>query len=128
MPNHLVPYFGTQDMQTITRTQLRTFPRQKYQRYSLNYVRALLRMLHTIFAHALEEELIGHNPAAKLGKYLPEKHTDPDREINPCTSAELARNLTTMQTKYPQHIPYFLCLARTGMREGEALALTWGDV
>ena len=30
--------------------------------------------------------------------------------------------------RYPQHYPYFLCLARTAMRGGEALGLHWDDV
>jgi integrase len=46
----------------------------------------------------------------------------------PFTSAELACYLATMQVHYPQHYPYFLCLARTGMREGEALGLYWEDI
>jgi integrase len=106
-----------------TRAQVRAFLTQKRQRYELNYLKALLRTLHTLFAHAVEEEVIDRNPATRLGKYLSEKHVDPDREINPFTSAELARYLTAMQAHYPQYYPYFLCLARTGMREGEALGL-----
>jgi integrase len=126
--NHLLPAFGTQDLQSITRAQVRAFLTQKRHCYALNYVKALLRTLHTIFAHAVEEEVLNRNPAARLGKYLPEKPADLDRESNPFTSAELARYLAAMQAHYPQYYPYFLCLSRTGMREGEALGLFWEDI
>lgn len=33
-----------------------------------------------------------------------------------------------MNTYAPAYYPFFLCLARTGMRLGEALALQWGDI
>ena len=33
-----------------------------------------------------------------------------------------------MRAQYPQYYAYFLCLARTGMREGEALGLHWDDL
>ena len=36
--------------------------------------------------------------------------------------------LETVNTSAPAYYPFFLCLARTGMRLGEALALQWGDI
>src|SRR5438270_150803 len=65
---------------------------------------------------------------AKPGRYLPEQRSAPQRAISPFTSTELAHYLATMRAAYPQHYPYFLCLARTGMREGEALGLYWEDI
>ena len=87
-----------------------------------------MRTLHAICAHAIDDEVIDRNPATKLGRYLSEQHSTPSREINPFTSAELAHYLVTTRTRYPQHYAYFLCLARTGMREGEALGLHWEDI
>jgi integrase len=126
--NHLLPAFGGQALRSITRTQVKTFVAQQHQRYTPKYVRNLVRTLHTICAHAVDEEVLDRNPAAKLGRYLPEQRNAPLREINPFTSAELARYLATMRESYPQHYAYFLCLARTGMREGEALGLHWEDI
>jgi integrase len=126
--NHLLPAFGAQDLRSITRTQVKTFVAQQHQRYTPKYVRNLVRTLHTICEHAIDEEVLDRNPAAKLGRYLPEQRSAPPREINPFTSAELTRYLATMREAYPQHYAYFLCLARTGMREGEALGLHWEDI
>jgi integrase len=126
--NHLVPAFGTHELRKITRGQVKTFVAQKHQRYAPTYVRHLVRIFHAILAQAVDEEILDRNPAAKLGRFLPEQRSTPRRDIHPFTSAELAHYLATMQTHYPQHYPYFLCLARTGMREGEALGLHWEDI
>ena len=95
---------------------------------SRKYVRDLLRTLYTLLAHAVEEEVMDRNPAAKLVKYLTEKRFDSEKEINPFTSEEVARYLATMRKHYLRHYVYFLCLARTGMREGEVLGLFWDDI
>jgi integrase len=50
------------------------------------------------------------------------------RKIDPFTSAELTHYLRVMRAHTLQHYVYFLCLARTGMREGEALGLHWEDI
>jgi integrase len=126
--NHLLPAFGARTLESITRTQVKTFVAQQQQRYAPTYVRNLVRTLHTICAHAVDEEVLDRNPAAKLGRYLPEQRSAPPREISPFTSTELAHYLATMRDTYPQHYVYFLCLARTGMREGEALGLHWEDI
>jgi integrase len=125
--NHLLPAFGTQDLRSITRAQVKTFVVQKHQRYTPKYVKNLVRTLHMICAHAVDEEVLDRNPASRLGKYLPERSVAA-RVILPFTSAELACYLHTMRAQYPQYYAYFLCLARTGMREGEALGLHWDDL
>jgi len=126
--NHLLPVLGAQELRSITRGQVKAFVAQKHQRYTPTYVRHLIRTLHTILAQAIDEELLNRNPAAKLGRVLPEQRRLPHRDINPFVNAELTHYLATMHTHYPQHYPYFLCLARTGMREGEALGLCWDDI
>jgi integrase len=126
--NHLLPAFGAQELRSITRSQVKAFVVQKHQRYAPQYVKSFVRTLHAICAHAIDEEVLDRKPAATLGRYLPEPPNVLQREIIPFTSAELAHYLATMRTRYPQHYPYFLCLARTGMREGEALGLSWDDI
>jgi integrase len=126
--NHLLPAFGGQELRSITRGQVKAFVVQKHQRYTPQYVKHLVRVLHTICAHAVDEEVLDRNPAAKLGRYLPEQRRTLTRQLLPFTSAELAHYMATMHVYYPQHYTYFLCLARTGMREGEALGLQWDDI
>ena len=96
--------------------------------YTPKYVKNLARTLHMICEHAVDEEILDRNPAAKLGKYVPEQWNAASRVIIPFTSAELVGYLATIRAHYPQYYAYFLCLARTGMREGEALGLHWDDI
>jgi integrase len=78
---------------------------------------------------AVDDELIATNPASRLGKFLNEKSADPvGKAKNPFTSAEIWQYLSAAREHYPQFYPLFLLLARTGLREGEALALRWDDL
>lgn len=82
-------------------------------------VRACLRA-------ARHEGVIRHNPAADLA--LPKRDPLPDDDeahVKALTRAELARLLDELA---PAHRPFFRLLAATGLRIGEALALTWADV
>jgi integrase len=125
--NHLVPVFGAVPLQALTRQHVKTFVASK-PTLSPTHVRNLVRILSGICTQAVDDELMNKNPASRLGKYLPTKRTDPDAQIMPFTSGELARYLHAMAAHYPQYYPCFFTLARTGMRAGEGLGLTWDDV
>jgi integrase len=125
---HLLPAFGAQELRSITRNQVKTFVTTKLQSLSPGHVRNLVRTFHTICAQAVDDEVLDRNPASRLGKFMPEKRLDPEKAIDPCPRAGLERYLTTMHARYPQYYAYFLTLARTGMRQGEALGLRWDDL
>ena len=126
--NQLLPAFGTHDLRTLSRPQVKTFVAEKARQYSPAYVRNIVRTLHSIYTQAIDDALVTQNPAAKLGRLLPEPRRSAGQQHACFTSAELARYLATMRERYPQHYAYFLTLARTGMREGEALGLQWDDL
>ena len=124
--NHLLPALGAHALPALTRQHVKDFLATK-QHFRPKYVGTLLRVCSLLLNHAVDDMVIPTNPAARLGRYLPQEH-DGDRDIVPFTSAELAHYLQAMEAHYPQYYPYFLCLARTGMREGEALGLRWADL
>jgi integrase len=99
----------------------------KRQTLTPSSVRNILTPLREMLRHAVEDEVIAINPATQVGRFLQERQAV-RQEIEPLTREELARFLTTLQTQTPEHYPLFLCLARTGMRLGEVLALQWGDI
>jgi integrase len=125
--NHLVPAFGEHAMPHLTRQHVKDFLATR-RHLAPKYVSAILKVCSMLLNHAVDDAVIQTNPAARLGKYLPEKGHNADDGIMPFTSAELARYLQAMAAHYPQYYPYFLCLARTGMREGEGLGLRWDDI
>ena len=93
---------------------------------SAKTVQNIIRALSSLFSHALEDNLIIANPALRPGKFLPK--ISKRRSINPLTREELALFLAHTKTVAPSLYPAFLCAARTGLRQGELLALQWEDV
>jgi integrase len=125
--NHLVPAFGKHAMTHLTRQHVKDLLATKHH-LSPKYVGNILKVCSMLLNHAVDDAVIQTNPAARLGKYLPAKEHNADDRIMPFTSTELARYLQAMAEHYPQYYPYFLTLARTGIREGEGLGLRWDDI
>jgi integrase len=93
---------------------------------SASTVRNALAPVRALFADAVEEGLLRHNPAA--GIRLPRaaaEAADGEPAAKALTDAELARLLAAAA---PEWQLLFRFLADTGLRIGEALALTWGHV
>ena len=86
-------------------------------------VQNVVRCLSSLLSHAVEDGQVAVNVALKPGKFLPKisKRT----HINPFTGVELATLLATVQSHNARYYPLFLCAARTGLRQGELLALQW---
>lgn len=76
---------------------------------------------------AVQLEMLPKNPFKKVT--LPRKKISTKKESNFYTKEELDKFLTTAEkTEGLNHFALLQLLADTGMRKGEALALTWGDV
>ena len=125
--NHLVPVLGEYALTDLTRQHIKNVLATR-SHLRPNYVGQILKVCTTLLNHAVDDAIIPKNPAARLGAYLPEKAHNADAGILPFTAAELERYLEAMQDHYPQYYAYFFTLARTGMREGEALGLRWDDI
>lgn len=89
-------------------------------------VQNIIRCLSSLLSHAVEDGLLTVNSALKPGKFLP--RVSKRRGINPFSRGEVATFLDTVKEKAPRYFPLFLCAARTGLRQGEILALQWGDL
>ena len=86
----------------------------------------IIRCLSSLLSHAVEDNLLPVNPALKPGKFLPK--ISKRRGLDPLTRQELAQFLAHTKAVAPTLYPLFLCAARTGLRQGELLALQWDDV
>ena len=125
--NHLIPALGSTRLNALTRDTIKRLLVTKRQTLTPSSVRNILTPLREMLRHAVEDEVIASNPAAQVGRFLQQRQAV-GQEIEPLTREELARFLTTLQAQTPEYYPLFLCLARTGMRLGEVLALQWGDI
>jgi integrase len=86
-----------------------------------SYIRICYRHLSAVFRYAVEYYNLPHSPCTGLGKLPPDK-----KEINYWTLDDFRLFATTLRK--PTHIMIFYLLFWTGLRIGEALALTWSDV
>jgi integrase len=134
LSRYLTPIFGDTPLPTITREEVKravvvwmTGKASRTATLSRARLYAILRLLGGILTSAVEDGKIVANPAAKPGRFLPPKpHVK--EHIRALTREELALLLRTIQRHWPAHFPFFLTLARAGLRLGEALALQWGDL
>jgi integrase len=63
-----------------------------------------------------------------ITKRLEFSNNQSKQEIEPLTIEELKLYFEVCFEHYPEFYPFFLCLARTGMRLGEAIAVRISDI
>jgi integrase len=99
-------------------------------RLSRNTVRIVHATLRAMLNAALDDGLIVTNPADRLGRAL--RLVAPRRiqadEVKAMTRPQVAGFVEAARSTAPAYATLFLLLARTGLRLGEAFALTWDDV
>lgn len=77
-------------------------------------------VLHRVFAHGVEREIVDRNPVKMEGK----PGANPVRGAEPFTAEELSK----LREQAGEDYLIFLLLRHTGLRGGDAVALTWGEV
>jgi len=84
-------------------------------------------VLRAMLQEAVNEGILAANPVMKLGKFYRSAKRVKEK-IDPFTIEELHLIEDRCREKFPEHYPFILCMARTGMRIGEATALQWHDI
>ncbi len=137
----LIPELGTRPLGSLTRRDVKAL-RDSLRTKGLSAVnvRKHLRILSSVLSEAVDEELLQVNPALGGGRRRRRsKEKQVRRQQDPFTHDELATLFTTAETysverrgktvrPFEPFTPFLLCLADTGLRLGEAIALRWGDV
>jgi len=92
-------------------------------------LKGTLQTLSGLLDRAVEDGWLPKNPARGLASELTPTATATEvEEIEVFTPDELARLLVVAEQDYSAWHPFLLCLARSGIRLGEAVALEWRDV
>jgi integrase len=120
LKNHLLPAFGKEKVNRITTAQIARFRAKLADAVSPARANRVLELLRFILNLAVDEDYIAKNPALKLRKL-----TSPKPEVDPLRMDELIRALESLD---PFYRPIFTCLAWTGARPSELMALRWFDV
>ena len=126
MKNHLNPVFGSKPLAKIGRKEVKELiARKKKEGLSSSTIRNILAPLRGMYNEAIENEDAHFNPASNLGKI---NKKQPGAPINPLTREEVGILLEKAEEKTPDLYPLLLCAARTGIRQGELIALKGADI
>jgi len=83
-----------------------------------------IRTISAIYNHAIEDGIVQSNPALRPGRFI---KTGPRREmVDILTMKEGDHLLKTAEKHFSRTYPLLLTAMRTGMRQGELIALEWG--
>lgn len=122
---HIKPEFGAMRVKNIKPIMVKNFQQKLCKKYEPRTVNSLTDLLHNILEYALDNDIIGKNPAKKLHVSDDQKH-NPDRNNNRALTEEEER----IFKEYAKESFYYnaVCLLfATGMRAGELRALRWSD-
>jgi integrase len=90
-------------------------------------VRNTISVIRGIFNQAIEEGIFESNPAANLGRFTRTAKTSEVKGVA-LTPREVEKFLNMAKLTCPAYFPLFLLAARAGLRQGELVALQWGDI
>jgi integrase len=125
LERHAIPFFGHLELAEIEPRDLKALAAYLAGKgLAPATVRCILGPVRALFATAYEDGLIRTNPAAGLRLAQPNQHGQQAKR-KALSEAELQRFLAALP---PEWRLFFEFLAHTGLRIGEAIALTWNDV
>jgi integrase len=136
LAHHLLPFLGSGKLRLLDRGQIKHLLAEKLRAgLSRGTVRILYATLRAMLNAAVDDALLRANPAARLGRTLKLVAAPATRQeaIKAMTREQLSAFFVAMTSpkaspRDRRYYPLFLCLARAGLRLGEALALEERDL
>ena len=131
--SHIGPALGSIEFGELRRAHVKQLLiEKKALGLSRNTVRLIRACVSSMCSEAVEDGIIGSNPAVSLMRWIVRTHrsnvSSQSSAVRPFSEADLSGILDVVRVVRPDYYPLFLTLARTGCRPGEALALRWPDV
>ena len=120
--NHIIPAIGAVELQAVKGAHIqRLYNSMTAAGLSGKTVKNVGAVLHKAFSMAMKQGIIAANPCD--GAELPKTE---HKDIHPLADDEIPRFLAAIDES-PMRNAYALCLF-AGLREGECLGLSWGQV
>lgn len=119
---HLIPKFGTKKLNSIRSRDIMRFQNDLLDQFAVSHVKKIHQVLSAIFNFAIKQEYTKDNPARLAGNVDIEE----EKHINYWTLDEFKSFIKNVDK--PLYYALFMTLYYSGMRKGELLALTWGDI
>jgi len=129
LDKHIFPVFSEKRLDQITRGDVRNLlTGQIGAGYSRSTISLMKDVISGVFNYALDEEILTSNPCTGTTKRSEFSRKTSRPEIEPFSKEELALYLETCRESHPDFYHFFLCLARTGVRLGEVIAIYISDI
>jgi integrase len=124
--NHILPFFGKMRIKQIKLNECQ----KAMNKWAKQLARPTMIMNYAskVFDHAIRSGIIDKNPTELVIKPSKKKNVQ-TKKVNFYTKQELNLFLDSLEKENePMVYMLFRLLAYTGLRKGEALALTWSDI
>jgi len=126
LSRRLDPEFGTLDVAAITRADIKAaVVRWAASGQGVRSIPNFLRTLRAVFSWAIVEGIVTVNPCLAPSKIFKVEAPYQGDYLRP---EEITIYLDAMKEKSPRYHAFFRLLVFTGLRIGEAIALSWQDV
>lgn len=127
LKKHVYPLWGAKPFTRVSREAMKALIADKRaDGLSRSTVRSIIAPIRGMYNCAIDDGALTFNPASRLGKF--NKRTADDKKIIPLAREELTTFLRETLGRMPHWYPLFLCASRTGIREGELIALRPADL
>ncbi len=120
LEHHLLPRFGDRDLKLITEAMVAKFQSDLAKNGSPSRCNTVMQLFRSIFSVAVRRGYCHIDPT----KNVPRKQ-EPKPKVDPLSEDELELVFRALD---PHWKPLYICLAYTGARPNELLALRWSDV
>lgn len=120
---HLIPYFGSKELQNIRQRDIIKYQDSLIESgAAASHIKKIHTTLSAIFKFAIKNEYTKENPASIVGNV----DLKEDKHVNYWTLEEFKAFIKHVDDDL--FYTLFMTLYYSGMRKGELLALTWGDI